>query len=213
MPRRLAELATSASLASAALAIPAASAVVPAVLLLAAAPGPASARSAASGWAEMQGVQVVSGGTIDIDVSRELAFEVLTDYDRMTEFLPGMVASEVVSRRGNQVVVEQTADEGVFLFRQRVQVRLAIEELRPERLTLRALAGSFTELDGSYVLARVHDLTRIEYRARFIPAFEVPPVVGLYAIRHSLERHLGALGDEMRRRAAARAAPQPAAAQ
>ena len=178
--------------------------------ILAMSPGQASARSgAASGWAEMQGAHVVSGGTVDVAVSRELAFQVLTDYDRMADFLPGMVASEVVSRRGNHVVVEQSADEGVFLFRQRVEVRLAIEELPPSRLSIRALAGSFKELEASYVLTRTREVTRIEYRARFIPGFDVPPVLGLYAIQHSLERHLGALAGEMRRRAAAAAGPAP----
>ena len=176
--------------------------------ILAMGPGQASARSsAASGWAEMQGAHVVSGGSVDVAVSRELAFQVLTDYDRMADFLPGMVASEVVSRRGNSVVVEQSADEGVFLFRQRVEVRLAIEELPPSRLSIRALAGSFKELEGSYVLTRTRDVTRIEYRARFIPGFDVPPVIGLYAIQHSLERHLRALANEMQRRAAAAAGP------
>ena len=67
----------------------------------------------------------------------------------MADFLPGMLASEVVSRSGNSVVVEQSADEGIFLFRRRVDARLAIDESPPYRLTIRALAGSFKELTGT----------------------------------------------------------------
>lgn len=148
----------------------------------------------------MNGSHVVSWGRVEVAASRELAFAVLTDYDRMADFLPGMLASEVVARNGNSVVIEQSADEGVFFFKQRVDVRLAIEELPPRRLTIRALAGSFKELTGIYELTRMPDHTLIEYRARFLPDFKLPPMIGMYAVQRSLERHLAAMAEEIVRR-------------
>jgi ribosome-associated toxin RatA of RatAB toxin-antitoxin module len=174
--------------------------------------GPAVALAfAAAGGAEMQGAHVVSWGRVEVAASPELAFAVLTDYDRMADFLPGMLASEVVARKGNSVVIEQSANEGIFLFRQRIDVRLAIDETPPLRLTIRALAGSFKELTGSYLLTRMRDHTLIEYRGRFLPDFDLPPVIGTYAVQRSLERHLSAMATEMDRRLAD-AAPAAAAA-
>lgn len=178
----------------------------PACLLLAGAlgladPGVAFA-TAATGGAEMQGAHVVSWGSVRVAASPELAFAVLTDYDRMADFLPGVLASEVVSRKGNAVIIEQSADQGVLLFSQRVDARLSIVEAPPHRLTIRAIAGSFKELTGSYLLTRQQDHTLIEYRARFVPDFHLPPMIGMYAVQRSLERHLGALAEEIERRLA-----------
>lgn len=168
---------------------------------------PASATTAvgpdgASGSAEMQGAHVVSWGSVRVAASPELAFEVLTDYAGMTDFLPGMLVSEVVSRNGNTVIVEQSADEGVFLFKHRIAARLAIVEHPPHRLAIRSLGGSFREFDGNYLITRKKDHTLIEYRARFLPDFDLPPMIGPYAVRRSLERHLGALAEEIERRLA-----------
>lgn len=160
---------------------------------------PAAATQPATG-AVRQGEQVFSWGRMEVAASPELVFAVLTDYDRMADFLPGMLTSEVVFRRGHSVVIEQTADEVVLFFSQRVAVRLAIDESPPDRLTLRSLAGSFKQFDGSYELTRMAEGTLIEYRSRFVPDFPFPPIVGTYAVEHSLARHLAALAQEMQRR-------------
>jgi carbon monoxide dehydrogenase subunit G len=172
-----------------------------AAALAVAAPLPAAA-TVATGDAQMQGAHVVSWGSVEVSAGLELAFEVLTDYDDMAAFLPGMLASKMVSRDGNTVVVEQSADQGIFLFRQRVDVRLAIVESPPHRLSVQALAGSFKEMDASYLLTRQGDQTVIEYRGRFLPDFHLPPMIGTYAVQRSLERHLGALAAEIERRLA-----------
>ena len=171
------------------------------VAMIFAAPAAATATTAV-GEAHMQGEHVVSWGSIEVSAGPALAFAVLTDYDRMADFLPGMLASRVVSRSGNEVIIEQSADQGVFLFRHRVDVRLAVVETPPHQISIRALAGSFKELDGTYSITRRGNHTLIEYRARFIPDFHLPPVIGLYAVRRSLEHHLDAIAEEIERRLA-----------
>ena len=84
------------------------------VAMIFAAPAAATATTAV-GEAHMQGEHVVSWGSIEVSAGPALAFAVLTDYDRMADFLPGMLASRVVSRSGNEVIIEQSADQGVFL--------------------------------------------------------------------------------------------------
>ena len=110
------------------------------------------------------------------------------------------------------MVVEQSADEGVLFFRQRIDARLAIDESPPLRLTIHSLAGSFKELDSTYQLTRMAAGTLIEYRARLIPDFRLPPLIGMYAVQASLERHLGALAQEMVRRSADAETPRERAA-
>jgi ribosome-associated toxin RatA of RatAB toxin-antitoxin module len=161
---------------------------------------PVAARATAD--AVLQGETVVSWGSVEVNAARELAFEVLTDYDRMVEFLPGMIESTVVSRSANGAVVDQVAEEGFLFFRQRVSLRAEIGETPPSRITLRALAGSFRHLEGTYSVSHQGGQTLIEYRGRFVPDFELPAVFGLYAVQHSLRRHLEAIADEIERRTA-----------
>ncbi len=163
---------------------------------------PAAARANAD--AVLQGETVVSWGSVAVDADRELAFEVLTDYDRMEQFLPGMIRSTVVSRSANGAIVDQVAEEGVLFFRQRVAFRAEIGESPPSRITVRALSGSFRHLEGTYAVSHRGERTLIEYRGRFVPDFELPAMLGIYAVHHSLKRHLEAIADEIERRAAAR---------
>jgi ribosome-associated toxin RatA of RatAB toxin-antitoxin module len=163
---------------------------------------PVAARATAD--AVLQGETVVSWGSVTVAAARELAFEVLTDYDRMDQFLPGMIESTVVSRSANGAIVDQVAEEGVLFFRQRVALRAEIGETPPSLITMRALAGSFRHLEGTYAVSRREQHTLIEYRGRFVPDFELPAVFGLYVVRHSLQRHLEAIADEIDRRLAAR---------
>jgi ribosome-associated toxin RatA of RatAB toxin-antitoxin module len=165
-------------------------------------PTPASARAHAD--AVLQGETVISWGSVAVQAARELAFEVLTDYDRMDQFLPGMIASTVVSRSANGAIVDQVAEEGVLFFRQRVAYRAEIGETPPSLITLRALSGSFRYLECTYTMSHRGEQTLIEYRGRFVPDFELPAVLGLYAVQHSLRRHLEAIAEEIERRAAAR---------
>ena len=174
--------------------------VAAAAALVACGAPPAFARASAD--AVLQGETVVSWGSVTVAAARELAFEVLTDYDRMDQFLPGVIASTVVSRSANGAIVDQVAEEGVLFFRQRVAFRAEIGETPPSLITLRALAGSFKHMEGTYAVSHRDEQTVIEYRGRFVPDFELPAVVGLYAVQHSLRRHLEAIADEIERRTA-----------
>ncbi len=147
----------------------------------------------------------------------------LSDYERMAGFMPGMIESRIVSRDGSTVIVDQRADQAVLFFKQRIDVRLRIVETPPRRLSIRAVSGSFSSLDASYELSPVtafpdagadgrasrEPQTRIEYRARFVPDFDLPRMIGHYVVKRSLERHLAALAGEIDRRVAAPAAPEP----
>lgn len=161
---------------------------------------PALATPAATAGAEMQGAQVISWGRVEAGADAELAFAVMTDYERMVDFLPGMLSSTVVARRGHSVVVQQSLQESLLFFTQRIDVRFAIDELPPTRLVIEALAGSFKSFTGVYELTRLDGGTLIEYRARFIPDFQLLNVVGLYAVQRSLQRYLTALAVEIERR-------------
>jgi carbon monoxide dehydrogenase subunit G len=142
-----------------------------------------------------------------IEAAIPVAWEVLTDYDRLSSFIPGMHSSRLLSREGNQVVVEQRGEAGLLFFRFPIEVRLSIEEHAPEAMLSQATAGNFRELKGAYRLEAEGARTRLSYHGRFTPDFDIPPLVGTMLVRHTLEQRFRALVQEMLRRQADRSQP------
>jgi ribosome-associated toxin RatA of RatAB toxin-antitoxin module len=132
-----------------------------------------------------------------------LIWEVLTDYERYVEFVPDLQVSRVLSREHDKALVEQRGTAGFFLFRFPLEVQLVVTEVPFERVTCQSVAGNFKELTGVYELSAEADAMRLVYRGRLVPAFRLPPLVGLPALRASVERQFGALVREVERRGAA----------
>src|SRR5689334_4834506 len=72
------------------------------------------------------GVQVRAEVLLDAPVS--VVWQVLTDYERLPAFIPGITKSVVRERRGNRVVLEQSGDARFFLFTFPVEVTYEVVE-------------------------------------------------------------------------------------
>jgi len=160
-------------------------------------------------------VQVVRHGdsfeveaTADIDAGVGDAWKVLTDYDRLSEFIPGMLESRVVSRDGFSVVVDQRGETSVLFFTYPIRVRLAIEEQPYERIVSTAISGNFKDLTGVYALQARGDGLSLRYEGRFTPDFAYPPLLGTLIVRSTVEKRFGAMVQEIEK---TRHGPVPAA--
>lgn len=149
---------------------------------------------------------VRNGESFDVEASAEfeagvvLAWSVLTDYDRLAEFIPGMQQSRVVSRESHAVVVDQSGEASLLFFTFPIQVRLAIEEYPFDRIESRAISGNFRELNGSYRLEVHGTRLMLRYSGRMTPDFAVPPLIGTLLVRNTAGRRFRAMVDEILRR-------------
>ena len=122
------------------------------------------------------------------------AWRVLTDYEQLSEFVPDLQSCRVLSRNGNEVVVEQYGTAH-FLFIP-----------KPLHLVVRALETPITSVDIHLVsgdmklyasrwelVALPGGGTRIVYGGRLIPDFYVPGLLGARLIRADVERMLTAV--------------------
>lgn len=155
------------------------------------------------------------GEFVTIDAYAELpanipvAWEVLSDYNNLAQFIPDISSSRVVSRDGDKVIVEQKGAVGFIFYRQPVDVTLSVLEEPPRRITARATSGNIRELETRYELQPDGAGLKLVYAGRFIPAFSVPPVIGMPLMRHLIERRFRAMVDEiLRRDALAKGAPK-----
>jgi hypothetical protein len=146
-----------------------------------------------------------SGAALEVEASAEFkgslsrAWQVLTDYERLTAFVPNLRESRVVSRQRNNALVDQKGAARLLFLSYPMDVRLSITEYPFERVVSHSVAGNFREMRSTYTLAMRKEQVFLRYSGRMIPDFYVPPVIGTIVLRHSVESTFRALVNEMER--------------
>lgn len=149
---------------------------------------------------------VREGGALHVEASAEIdadllqAWRVLTDYDHLSAFVPGMQVSRVVARDGNSLVLEQKGEARLLFLTYPIEVKLAVTEFPHERIVAHAIGGDFREMVGTYSLGVAGNRVILRYRGRLVPDFLVPPLIGPLVLRRNVERQFSALVDEIARR-------------
>ena len=158
---------------------------------------------------ERHGEYITVNASALMQVDARIAWEVLTDYDHLSQFIPDMKSSRVVSRSGDRVVVEQKGDFGFFFYRQPVEVMLEVVEEPWRRIDARRISGNIRDLETRYELKASDAGVKLDYIGRFIPEFSVPPFFGMAMVRKVIERRFRAMVEEIvRRDALARGRPK-----
>ena len=102
------------------------------------------------------------------------ALAVLTDYEAIPRFMPGVTTSVVRERSPERVVVAQEAVSRMMMFSKRVHLLLEVTE-EPNTLRFRDSGGqSFTVYEGAWQLTPVGEQTALTYELRAQPKFDVP---------------------------------------
>lgn len=148
-----------------------------------------------------RGELITVTASADMQVDARTVWAVISDYDRLAEFIPDMRSSRVIRRDGDQVLVEQTGDFGFLFFRQPVEVRLAVRESPPGRIVAHAVGGNLQSMEGRYEVESLPgNQVRLSYSGRLVPGFQVPPFVSRIAVRSTMDRQFRALVQEIVRR-------------
>lgn len=149
-----------------------------------------------------EGEFVAVSANADLPVTAATVWSVLTDYDRFAEFIPDMVSSRIVSRSRNGMVVEQEGEFGFLFFRQPVHLVLDVVLEPPRRMLARSISGDLRDLTSVFEISETPQALRLSYKARFLPAISLPPVIGLAIVGHQMEKQFAAMVKEMVRRGA-----------
>ena len=160
-----------------------------------------------------------------VAVDPRIAWDTLTDYEHMPDFLPHVERSRVIARSGTRLTVEHIGQFPLFFFDIPVRVRLAVVQQPYERVVARSEPG---EVDGASQTLRSfsgrYDLTvitlerragvRLEYESRFELAEPLPPILGdLFGtamVTKTMRLQFEAMVREMVRRQAGRASIEKA---
>jgi ribosome-associated toxin RatA of RatAB toxin-antitoxin module len=149
--------------------------------------------------AGLTGVQIRASMAVKADAAT--LWQTLTDYNRLTEFVPSLTISRVVSAPGKPKRVEQRADSGMFSFVMPDHVILAMEEAPPDRIRFRAISGSVVAMAGEWRILGTTNPVRLTYRSHVIPMVPPPPLLTDGFIEDEVRKRFEAVAMEAERRA------------
>ncbi len=182
----------------------------------------ASARAAPQIDVQRNGAVYSVRASSDVVADVPTAWATLTDYERLSEFLPDIRRVQVLSRDGNRLTVAMSGALRLLIFEWPVRVRLAVQHepygrvlasSDPGRVdgqppTLQAFRGRYT-LTAIPIAGRTG--VRLDYEAQFQLTETLPsligPLFGRVLVRAAIREQFEALVREIERRQAM----QPAA--
>jgi uncharacterized membrane protein len=152
---------------------------------------------------ETDGVYYVST-TFVVPQRPSVVLAVLTDYERIPEFLTDVKVSRVLEHRGDRTLVEQEAVARLLFFSRRIHLALQIVET-PGLIRFRDVSGkSFLRYEGAWRIVDDGHGARVTYELSALPTADVPATI----VRRLLSRDVQKTIDQLTREIARRALPE-----
>jgi carbon monoxide dehydrogenase subunit G len=147
-----------------------------------------------------EGREVVIDVDMRVDATPEEAWEVLTDYDHMSRFVPDLVSSRIIRRDGDRIEVAQQARFHFGPFSLEAENVRAIDLVPPREIRSRLISGDM--LSSTFVtrIAPDGNATRVTNHGEFIPNRWLPPFVGPAIVQAQTRKQFAELRAEILRR-------------
>jgi len=141
-------------------------------------------------------------GKILINASAEKAWEVLTDYNHFSKFLPSVTSVKILESKGNQKVYEQVNTVQVLVFTQTSKVTIAATETIPSLITFQLQSGdSLKSLQGSWQIEPIStNQILVTNQVNVEPIASMPRDIFFGIYSENLTKTLAALKQETERR-------------
>lgn len=140
-------------------------------------------------------------GQVLVRTSVQTAWNVLTDYNRFSSFIPSVAESRVLQSNGNRKVFEQVNVIRVFPFTRRSRVVISSVESYPQQIAFSLVEGDVESLQGVWrIQSRGNNQVLITHQVTVDPGSS--PTRGLFfnVYKSTLASTLAALKQEMERR-------------
>lgn len=137
--------------------------------------------------------EVDATGTVA--ASPATAWRILTGYERMSEFVPDMESCKVLSRNGNEVIIEQFGVARFLFMSKSIHLIVRATEQPLQSIDISLISGDMKHYESHWELIPVPETggTRVVYHGRLVPNFYVPGLIGAKIIRSDIEHMMGAV--------------------
>lgn len=148
---------------------------------------------------DMKVFDVSASGTVAAPPAA--VWKILTDYERMPDFVPDMHTSRVLSRSANRVIVEQYGVARFLFIRRDIHLIVQVAEQPMSVIEISLVAGDMKLYNCRWELVPLPETggTRILYSGKISPKFYVPGMLGSNLIRSDIERMMSAVLERLDR--------------
>ncbi|HVP71713.1 MAG TPA: SRPBCC family protein [Gemmatimonadaceae bacterium] len=148
-------------------------------------------------------------GAFKVPVPASVAWDVLTDYDHIGQFVKSVRASEADRQGVGWLLLRQDARGGFFPFQRTVHVRLDVREEADSLIRFRdVLAKDFHHYEGQWLIRVGWDETEVSYALDARPTAAMPHGFGCTLMGHEAKDLLEQVRAEMIRRSNPTPAPE-----
>jgi len=122
-------------------------------------------------------------------------WKVLTTYDRMEDFVPDLASCRVLSRNGNEVIIEQFGTARFLFMSRSIHLVVRATEQPMSSIDIALISGDMKHYEARWELIPMPETggTRVIYSGRLMPNFYVPGLLGTNIIRSDIQRMMGAV--------------------
>lgn len=137
----------------------------------------------------------------DVAAAPAEVWRILTDYERMPEFVPDLHRVRVISRGADQAVIEQTGVARFLFFQRAIQLVVQVREQPIAQIDVSLVDGDMKVYDCRWQLIPVPETggTRVIYSGTLAPKFYVPGMLGSNMIRSNIEKMMAAVLERLDR--------------
>jgi ribosome-associated toxin RatA of RatAB toxin-antitoxin module len=130
---------------------------------------------------------------VTIPAAIERVWAVLTDYDRLDDFVPSLEDSRILKRESDHLLLYQRGRIWFPFYRRKPQVVFRVEETPPGLVQFKAIQGEFLIHQGSWMLKVAQGGTEIRYEAVVEPDFWIPQWVLYELERQTMKQTIRAV--------------------
>ncbi|MES2757988.1 MAG: SRPBCC family protein [Pseudomonadota bacterium] len=122
-------------------------------------------------------------------------WRVLTDYDRLAEFVPDLRRSRVLSRSGDEAILEQLGEARLLFLRREIRLVVQVREQPISQIDINLVDGDMKVYRCTWRLVPLPETggTRVLYSGTMAPKFSVPSMLGSSMIRGDIEKMMTAV--------------------
>ena len=132
-----------------------------------------------------------------------LLWDVLTDYENLSRFIPNLSTSELIQRQGQTVRLQQVGSQQLLGLRFSAQVQLELTEFPQDGLLqFRMVKGDFRRFEGSWQIRQRPDGSSLLYELTVQGCLGMPIALIEERLRDDLSSNLKAVVLEAHRRKA-----------
>ena len=142
-----------------------------------------------------EGRQRQLSAKIHIPYSVDQVWQILTDYDRLADFIPNLAKSRQISHPHNGIRIEQVGTQSLLKLKFCARVVLDMVERFPHQLDFVMIEGDFKEFSGSWMLQPTPGGTELCYVLSVLPPLAMPIGMIEKRLKAGLVLNLSAIRD------------------